>query len=453
MSQVVEAAYQADARGESWAGRRVTVIGMGRSGQAAVALLRRAGCRVRATDAHDTPKLRAVQASLLADPDGLVEVVELGCHTRQLIESTDLIVVSPGIPERDGPIPWALDARIPVISEIELAFHFCPSPVIAVTGTNGKSTTVTLIAELLRAGHRHAVACGNLGIPFSSVVNQLTPASIAVVEVSSFQLLWCAAFHPKIGVLLNVAMNHLDRHPDPAAYFEAKARLFQRQTPDDVAVLNGADPRVAALGDRLQARRVWFGDDQGNPPAYRLSAATRHALSESQQAVLQVGRTLGMADPLTWQVIRSFRGLEHRLEHVATVRGIRFVNDAKSTTPDSLLFALRRTPGPVVLLLGGRDKGLDFESLVGPLRDARIKGVVLIGESRQKLRRLLNGSAGSPPIVREGETLDEAIRAAVELAEPGTTILFSPACASFDMFQDFEDRGRTFKRIVGTLAE
>ena len=435
-----------DIFGRSWEGRRVAVVGLGRSGLAAAGLLSRVGARVRATDARDTDALRSSRALLHRLG---VEDVELGSHAIPLLEGSDVVVVSPGVPESAEPIRWALEHRIPIISEIELAFHFCPSPVIAVTGTNGKSTTVTLMAEVLKATGRSAVACGNLGTPFSSVIPHLTSHTIVVVEVSSFQLLWCDRFRPTVGVLLNIGTNHLDRHQDTSAYLAAKARLFQCQTSEDWGVLNGSDPRIVAIGERLPAQRVWFGENRSNPPTFHLAPETRESLTENAQAVLQVGRLFGVADPLTWQVIRSFRGLEHRLEHVATIRGVHFVNDSKSTTPDSSLYALSQTPGNIVVIIGGRDKGLDFVPLIERLHGPRINGVVLIGESRPRLRPLLNGSTN----VRERETLDAALRAAIDLASPGSTVLFSPACASFDMFRNFEDRGRAFKAIVHRLAE
>lgn len=435
----------ADAFGEPWHGRRVGVVGLGRSGAAAATLLCRAGAVVRVTEARDTAALQDAARQLRAVG---AEAVELGGHTTRLLEGIELLVVSPGVSESTLPLQWAARRNLPVISEIELAFRFCRATVVAVTGTNGKSTAVTLLAHILRASGRSALACGNLGLPFASVVDGLGPQTIAVVEVSSFQLLGCERFRPKIGVLLNIGANHLDRHEDPQAYRAAKARLFARQTPEDWAVLNGADPQVAALAQDVHARRVWFGVPGGDRPGFALAPQTARAFAPGAQAVLQVARILGLADPLTWQLMRSFRGLEHRLEPVATIRGVHFVNDSKSTTPDSLLFALRQIRGEVVVILGGRDKGLDFNPLATPLHEERVKGVVLIGESRARLRPVLNGS----PAVRECGTLEDAVRTAAALAGPGASVLLSPACASFDMFRDFEDRGRAFKAIVKALG-
>lgn len=440
------APHPANAATRLWQGRRVTVVGLGRSGVAAARLLHQIGSHVRVTDARDTTELRALRDALTAQG---VHEVEIGGHTKRFIHDAEAVVVSPGVPETSGPITWALEHQIPILSEIELAFHCCPSPIIAVTGTNGKSTAVTLIAELIKASGRRAIACGNLGIPFSSIINELTPETVAVVEVSSFQLLRCDQFRPKIAVLLNIGTNHLDRHQDPLAYLTAKARIFQRQTPEDWAVLNGHDVRAVSLAGQCQAQVVWFGDNRSNGERFWLAPETQRALTEGYQAVLQVSRILGLPDPLAWQIIRSFRGLEHRLEYVNTIRGIHFVNDSKSTTPESLVYALRQTKGEVVVIIGGRDKGLDFTRLIEPLHESRVAGIVLIGESRPRLRQLLNGSS----IVRERATLEDAIDAAAGLAHPGATVLFSPACASFDMFRDFEDRGRAFKAIVNARTQ
>jgi len=444
LSSAAPAARSTDRFGASWEGRRVLVIGLGRSGSAAARWLHQVHAHVCITEARDTEATRQAAQELRALG---IEDIELGAHSRALVDGADAVIVSPGVPESAEPIHWIVERGVPLLSEVELAFRFCPSPIVAITGTNGKSTAVMLLADVLRAAGRPAIACGNVGIPFCHVLPQLTSETVAVVEVSSFQLMGCETFRPKVGVLLNIGTNHLDRHRDPAAYLEAKARLFQRQTPEDWAVLNGADPHLVALGESLRAQRVWFGDNRSNSSAFILAPQTQRALAPGAQAVLQAARILGVADPLAWQVMRAFRGLEHRMEFVGTVHGVQYVNDSKSTTPDSLLFALKRTPGPVVVILGGRDKGMDFHSVITPLHDARVKGIVLIGESRARIRPLLNGST----IVHECGSLAEAVRTAGTLAEPGTTVLFSPACASFDMFKNFEERGRAFKRVVQQL--
>ena len=430
-----------DRFGIDWQGRSVVVVGLARSGIAACRLLHRMGCRVSVSELRDHDAVRAAAQQLKEQG---IERAEVGRHSRQMLDGSEAVIVSPGVPESAPPIQWALEAGIPILSEIELAFRMCPAPIVAVTGTNGKSSSVMLIQRVLEAARKRAIACGNIGLPFSDVVSTLTPESVAVVEVSSFQLLWCERFHPTIGVLLNLGTNHLDRHADHAAYREAKARLFRCQTPDDYAVLNCGDEQVASLSQGIHAQHVWVGTDSVNAPRFHLDAATCRLLPESRQAVLQVARIFGIPDPLTYQVMREFRGLEHRLEYVAIIRGVTVVNDAKSTTPDSLLYALSRCPGPVVPIIGGKDKGLDFHPLQAALTHERIRGIVLIGETRPRLKQLLKGSS----IVREGQTLADALRQAMGLAHAGDTVLFSPACASFDMFLDFEERGRLFKQLV-----
>lgn len=430
-----------DRFGVNWRARRVAVLGLGKSGLAAARLLQQAGCRVRMSEARDTEELRQMAGRLR---EAGVEEIELGGHSQRLLDGCEAVIVSPGIAESLPSLRRAAAQGLSVLSEIELAFRFCASPVVAVTGTNGKSSVVTLIQRVLTAAGRHAVACGNLGVPFAEVLPTLTPRSIAVVEVSSFQLLGCQQFRPFVGVLLNLGTNHLDRHPDREHYIAAKARLFARQTPEDYAVLNGADAEVVALGTHVYAQRVWFGANQDNPPHVLLDPVTCQILSANFQAVLQVSRILDVPDPLTYQMIRQFRGLEHRLEYVGTVRGVRIVNDSKSTTPESLLYALARCPGSVVPIIGGRDKGLDFRPLRAALAEERVRGIVLIGESRRQLHALLNGRAN----VRGCATLEGSLDAALELAPPGDTVLFSPACASFDMFKNFEERGTRFKELV-----
>ncbi len=434
-----------DRFGVDWRDRVVGVVGMARSGRAACQLLNQIGCRVRVSDRNDTEATRLVARQLLETG---VERVELGDHSREIFHGCDVVVVSPGVPESALPVRWAQAEGLPILSEVELAFRFCAAPIVAVTGTNGKSSAVTLIHQLLNASGRPSVACGNLGIPFSTVIPTATPDTTVVVEVSSFQLLWCHEFRPNIGVLLNLGTNHLDRHADYDSYVTAKAKLFAKQTRDDFAVLNSGDAIMTRLGDQLRARRVWFGESSVNEPRFALESRTRHTLPENFQAVLQVGRILGFPDPFIYQTIREFRGLEHRIEYVATVRGVRFINDSKSTTPESCVYALNRSSGPVVPIIGGKDKGLDFRVLRPTLSQERVRGVVLIGESRPTLRAVLDGV----PNIHESESLEDALRMAMTVARPGDTVLFSPACASFDMFRDFEERGAIFKQLVRRLA-
>ena len=441
MTSIPSGIPSVDRCGVDWRGRRVLVVGLGKSGLAASTFLAGIGCRVRVTDRSDDEAARQ-RAHQLRDLG--LEAIELGGHTARVAEGCDAVVVSPGVPESAVPLAWAMTHGVPIMSEIEVAFRFCQAPIIAVTGTNGKSSVVTLIQRVLASARRSAIACGNVGIPFTQVLPLVTSDTSVVLEVSSFQLMWCETFHPTIGVLLNLGVNHLDRHRDRRSYIEAKARLFAKQTPHDAAVLNGRDREVVAVGSRLVSRRIWFGENRDNPTAFTLDRATCRLFPETWQAVLQVTRLAGIPDPLAVQAMKEFRGLEHRMEHLGSIRGIQIINDSKSTTPDSLLYALQRCRDGIVPILGGRDKGMDFDVLKDALVQKRIRGLVLLGEARHRLRALFNGT---PPI-RECQTLDEAVRAAMAFAHPGDTVLFSPACASFDMFRNFEERGIAFKRLV-----
>ncbi|MBI3325037.1 MAG: UDP-N-acetylmuramoyl-L-alanine--D-glutamate ligase [Candidatus Omnitrophica bacterium] len=476
---------QVDRFGTDWAGRRVLVVGLGKSGSAACRLLQQLGCRVRVSELRAGAELEELAGRLRISG---VERVDLGHRDPRVIDGCDAVVVSPGVPESAPPLQWAMERGLPVLNEVELAYRFCRAKIVAVTGTNGKSTTVTLIHRALQAARRTAVACGNLGTPCSDVLPGLSDEAIAAVEVSSFQLLSCDRFRPDVAVLLNIGTNHLDRHPHRDAYVAAKARLFQRQTPRDYAVLNARDPEVARLAAQLAAKVVWFGQ-AGGRGRFRIDDKTIRALPETAQAALQVCRIFGIPDPLTYQAIREFRGLEHRMEYVAMVRGVKIINDSKSTTPDSFLYALAHCAGPVVPIVGGRNKGLDFQPLGAALRDERVRGVVLIGEARRWIRKAIEDRCEEPgvrceiesapvkklsshltpltshlsglrptsgalsPVVREADTLEAALAQAMSLAQVGDTVLFSPACASFDMFRNFEERGRIFKSLVNRLVE
>jgi len=434
-----------DRFGGDWAGRSALVVGLGKSGAAAARWLQSVGACVRVTESAHTEVVQRAAAALQVAG---IEQMELGGHSPRFCDGAEVVVVSPGVPETVLPIQWAQAHGIPIMSEIELAFRFCPAPIVAVTGTNGKSSVVTLLQRLLEVSGKHAIACGNLGIPFSDVLPALTTTTVVVVEVSSFQLLWCETFRPAISVLLNISSNHLDRHRNHDQYVAAKARLFRRQTPEDFAVLNATDAITVELSESICAQHIWFGGACDNPPGFALDPATCRLLPVNVQAVLQVGRLLGIPDPLSHQVIREFRGLEHRLEYVGTLQGVHVVNDSKSTTPNSLLYALGRCPGSVVPIIGGRDKGMNMDGLPEALTHERVRGVVLIGEARARLHALLRRATTT----KEGVSLEAALQEALLLAHPGDTILFSPGFASFDMFRNFEERGRLFKQLVQQLV-
>ncbi len=424
---------------ERYRGRQIVVVGMERSGVAAARLLARCGASVRVTELRCSESLERVAHALQRQEIA----VELGRHSVAWLDGCELVVTSPGVPPSAAPIVWAEAEGIPVISEIELAWQACPAPVAAVTGTNGKTTVTTLIGRMVQASGRQATICGNIGNPFSGEVDRLAPDGVAVVEVSSFQLERTTSFAPRIAVLLNLAQDHLDRYASLEAYYAAKRRLFVHQGASDIAVLNSDDPAVAALAGSVPSAVRWFGSrgltDAALPPE-ALANPNFHAAAVAAMAI-------GVSRETIAETLRTFQGVEHRCEVVATIGGVKFINDSKATNVDSVLWALRLMAQPVVLIVGGRDKGSDYRPLRGPVAD-RVRHVVLIGEAAPLIRRALEGAVP----MSDASDLREAVQRAAGIATGGMTVLLSPACASFDMFRNYEHRGQEFKRLVQELT-
>jgi UDP-N-acetylmuramoylalanine--D-glutamate ligase len=451
------------AAGRVLAGRRVAVVGLARSGLAACRLLRRLGARVRATESRTAEGL---PAEVLGLGDLGVEM-ELGGHTEGTFQEADLVVVSPGVPRSMRHLEAARAAGVPVVGEVELAYWCCEAPFAAVTGSNGKSTTAALLGAILReAGIPNAVA-GNIGIPLCDVAPDLPPGHWVVAEISSFQLETTGAFRPRVAVLLNLAPNHLDRHADLEEYYGVKARLFAAQEGTDWAVLNADDPEVLARAGAARARRAHFsrrrpvdrgaflaggqillahaGRAEAVAPAAGLRIPGAHNL-ENALAAVAAAAAIGAPPAAMAGALLAFTGLEHRLETVATLAGVRYVNDSKGTTVDAVRRSLESFPAGILLIAGGKDKGGDFRPLQ-PLVRQRVKALVLIGEARDKIREHL---AGACPML-EAATMESAVREAAARATPGDVVLLSPGCASFDMFRDYEDRGHAFKAAVAAL--
>ncbi|MBN2564975.1 MAG: UDP-N-acetylmuramoyl-L-alanine--D-glutamate ligase [Candidatus Eisenbacteria bacterium] len=444
--------------------QRVLVVGLARSGLAAVDLLLRSGVSVVATDLRDASELGIDSPGLRARG---VEL-ELGSQRAEVLDGIDLVVLSPGVP-LDSAIPSAARLRgTPIIGELELAFRHSRGRWLAVTGTNGKTTTTALLGELAKTtGSRLAVA-GNIGLALSGEVESVPEDGLIVAEVSSFQLDTIESFRPHVGVLLNITADHLDRYDSFEAYARSKARVFENQGPGDYAVLNYDDDRVAALAGMLaatvipvSARRevadgVFLrngrivsqvgGTEREIVQVDRLGLPGPHNLSNALAATAAAA-AIGVAAEDAAKVLVSFTPLEHRLEPVAVVDGVRYVNDSKATNVDSVMFALRSFDAPIVLIAGGKDKDSDFRVLRAVVAE-HVKRLVLIGEAAEKMERQL---AGLVPTDRAASLRDAVLRAQ-EAASPGDVVLLSPACASFDMFKDFEDRGRKFKEEVAALA-
>jgi UDP-N-acetylmuramoylalanine--D-glutamate ligase len=442
--------------------KRVTVAGAARSGLAAAELLARRGARVTLSDSRaevpDADRLRSLGVTL-----------ELGGHVRETFTGADLVVLSPGVPPTLEVLQAARERGVPVIAEIELASRWLRGRVIAITGTKGKSTTTALTGRMLEAAGFKVTVGGNIGSPLSAQVSTSTPETFHVVETSSFQLEQIATFHPWIAVMLNLSPDHLDRHADFASYAAAKGRIFENQDAGDYAVINADDPAVLELARRGRAVQRPFSRagaitrgtvveggwivDRSPEKAERLVPldAIRllgpHLVSDVMAAAT-VGAIAGAAPSAMTAAVGAFRGLEHAMELVANVSGVRFVNDSKATNVESALRSIESFDRGLVPIMGGKFKGGDLRLLREPLR-ARATAVVVIGEARELLREAL----GDVLPVHEADDFAAAIASAYELAKPSGVVLLAPACASFDMFKDYAERGRRFKDEVKRISD
>jgi UDP-N-acetylmuramoylalanine--D-glutamate ligase len=388
--------------------------------------------------------------------------LELGEHNSESFETADLIVLSPGVPIDLPEIRLARSAGVPVIGELELAARWLRGPIVAITGTKGKSTTTTLVGRMLEAAGRRVLVGGNIGYPVSAQVEASTADTVHVIEASSFQLEGTDTFRPWIAALLNFSPDHLDRHPDEAAYAAAKQRIFANQRTDDWAVVNADSAEATAMATNVRARVmtygiendaadvhvsngfVWQRTSEGDIPLLPLAAVElhgRHMLS-NVVAATTISHLAGASSESLARALAGFHGLEHVMEVVATRGGVRFVNDSKATNVDAAAKSIESF-AKVVAIVGGKYKGGDFADLAPPLR-AHGRAVVAIGEARPLVKAALKDVL---PVV-EAASLAEAVRRAWDLAVPDGVVLLAPACSSFDMFQDYADRGRQFKQEV-----
>jgi UDP-N-acetylmuramoylalanine--D-glutamate ligase len=446
------------------ANKKVLVVGLGKSGVASALFLKSKGSLVTVSDAKPQQQLGS-ELSLLLD-HGIA--IETGGHGERTFRGQDLIVVSPGVPFDAPLLQQARSMGETVIGEIELAAQFFPGRMIAITGSNGKTTTTALTGEIIAAGGFDTLVGGNIGTPAISLVDRATPQTIAVLEVSSFQLETIQSYHPHITVILNITPDHLDRHRTFAAYASAKARIFENQRADDFAVLNEDDPTCASLAGAVKSKLFWFSRKKeveqgalvrdahiffrdGNVekeimPTAEISLKGAHNV-ENVLAAASVGMLMGCDPVQTRKTIREFKAVEHRLEHVATIRGVEFYNDSKATNVDATIKAIESFPANIHLILGGKDKGSDYSVLNDLLRQ-RVKAVYTIGAAAEKIESQIKGATE----IVHAETLDAAVKRAVKAAQPGDIVLLAPACASFDQFQNYEHRGTTFKEIVKALS-
>jgi UDP-N-acetylmuramoylalanine--D-glutamate ligase len=423
-------------------GENVTVVGAARSGVAAALLLAQRGARVTLTDMQAELQQESVTELHHAGVE-----LELGEHRPATFISADLLVLSPGVPLDLPPLVAARNGGVRVIGEIELASRWLSGRIVAITGTKGKSTTTTLTGRMFDAGGLKAIVGGNIGTPLSSQVAVSTPDTFHIVEVSSFQLETIETFHPWIAVLLNLSSDHLDRHGSMDAYVAAKARIFENQTEDDFAVVNADDPPTLAAARAGRARKVMFSVNTPLVPLSSIHLIGRHLFSDVMAAAT-VARIAGVSDQAMVQAVESFTGLEHALEPVAEIDGVRFVNDSKATNVEAAQRAIESFDRGLVVIMGGRFKSGDFSLLREPLKSRGAK-VVAIGEATSLIRWALAGAVA----VEAAETMESAVRRAFALAPKDGVVVLAPACASFDMFRDYAERGRVFKQEVLELAK
>ena len=437
----------------------VVILGAARSGLAAARLLHGMGAKVFVSDTAAVDKKSSAKDLLEHQQIDF----EFGGHSNKIF-AADFIILSPGIPLNTQEVQEVLAKGIPVYSELEVASWFCRAPLIAVTGSNGKTTTTTLLGEMIRTEKPESLVAGNIGRAFSEVVREAGPEDWAVIEVSSFQLETIDAFHPRIVLILNLAPNHLDWYSDYQDYITAKMRILKNLDSADQLIYNADDTLLSerikgcpasksafSLRDHdvqasLRNNALYLGDQELIQTA-QIGLKGAHNYQNAMAAAL-AARIAGISDENIRDILKIFRGVEHRLEFVGIINGITFINDSKATTVESLAVALQSFDQPLILIAGGKDKGSDYKKLDN-LLVKNVRSAVLIGSAREKI-----GEAWQDIIpLQTAATLDEAVELAFSNAQPGETVILSPACSSYDMFHDFEERGRKFKEIVFKLKE
>lgn len=447
---------------------QVTVIGAARSGIAAAQLFKSHGASVFLSEQNSTHQVKTALDSLRQYGIG----IEYGGHTDRVFDCA-FMIISPGVPSNSSVVIEAQRRQIKVVSEIEAASWFCPAPIVAVTGSNGKTTTTTLIGEIFREAKLDNVVAGNIGIAFSGVVNTLTLNSTAILEVSSFQLDHIEMFHPKVSLLLNITPDHLDRYENSMEKYSAsKARIFMNQTNDDVLIYNIDDEIVKKIVKSAKCKLLPFSINQKlNEGGYIVTTESGKQklvikINDEEIPLIEIGemcikglhniynslaaalaaKVMGIQTETISHTLKQFRGVEHRLEFVGEINGVKYINDSKATNVDSVWYALNAINEPIILLLGGRDKGNDYSKLTELIKN-KVKAIVALGESAEKVYNELSGFK----TVQIVTSMDEAVNAAAKFAVAGEVVLLSPACSSFDWFDNYEHRGKVFKELVNKL--
>ena len=438
--------------------KNILIVGLGVTGVATARFLINRGAFVTVADRKKEQELGSEE--LLIRDLGIK--MELGAHRIETFENADLIVISPGVPHTIEPVIKAKEQGIPVIGEIELASRFIAEPIIAVTGTNGKTTTTTLLCKMLEDSGLKVFVGGNIGTPLIAYADKREKAEIVVIEVSSFQLDTIDTFRANVAVLLNITEDHMNRYSDLNAYAKSKARIFENQRYDDTAVLNGSDPVVCSLSKDILSKKVFFSSKKekgvtisdesiiSQKNISRLLAdfklPGKHNMENAAAASLAALAAGGTLEGVQ-SALKKFKGLSHRLEHINTLNGIDFFNDSKATNVDSVAKALESFERPIVLIIGGRNKGSKFYAL-RDLIDKHVKKLILIGEAKEDIMTEL----GNIKPVEAAATMDDAVFKAYHAAKPGDIVLLSPACASFDMYNNYAQRGEDFCKAVAKIG-
>ena len=446
-------------------GKNISILGMARSGLALAKTLKELGAKVFVSDLKSENNLKSETKELKR----LKIDFETGGHTQKLLQEKDYMVLSPGVPSDIPIIKEAEFLGIPVFSEIEVAYWLCPAEIVAITGSNGKTTTTTLVGEIFKKAGKETSVAGNIGVAFSGVLNQISNTGIVVLEVSSFQLEKIQEFKPKVSAILNLSPDHLDRYPNLESYIQAKFRIFENQDKSDFAVLNYDDSILRKKASEVKAPVLFFstqaeleeggyikdknlmvklgGIEKRIIDVSQIGIKGPHNLSNAVCASL-MATALGVKKETIAEVLKEFKGVEHRLEFVAEISGVKFINDSKATNVDSVWYALQSVNAPIILIAGGKDKGGDFSRLTDLVK-AKVKLLILIGEAKDKIKKAL----GNLTETAEAKDLAEAVKLGFNKSQAGDCLLLSPACASFDMFLNFEERGNIFKQEVSKLKK
>src|SRR5215475_11739620 len=443
-------------------GKKVLVVGLGKSGRAAALFLRRQGAQVTVSDIRSAEALGKDIPALLEE--GIA--VEAGGHGLLTFRRQDLIVVSPGVPLDTPELVQVRTFGLPIIGELELASHYLKGKSLAITGSNGKTTTTALCGEILKAGRLQVGVGGNIGVPVIALVDESRDDGWSVLEVSSFQLETSYQFRPQVAAILNVTPDHLDRHGTFENYAAAKERIFANQTPEDALVLNADDDVTSRMAARTKSRIFWFSGkrvvrqgafvhegavvfraSEQSAPEFILKVGNiplkGHHNVENVLAAVCAARLAGVETDAIRKAVESFKAVEHRLEFVVEINGVDYYNDSKATNVDAAAKAIAAFPKGIHLILGGKDKNSDYRQLRALLEE-RVKTVYTIGAAAEKIETHIYGAV---PVVSAG-TLDQAVAKASEAAQPGEVILLAPACSSFDQFENYEHRGQAFKELV-----